>query len=172
MHMKTKVLFAARVVLVLALALGLAACTEKPDSKSKQKAEQKSEAASEKYAQAMAAYEWAACGVLLAERGKNTPNYGADYFRPAELGDVGKKMLTTVGPAGASKEIMAKFKASLRSEDRKEAGRIIDAGQVFWLKSGQEVELLELGLDGIAAIRPPGAAAPVYVLDWSIKRAK
>jgi hypothetical protein len=162
--MNTRVLIAALVALLsLACFSGLSCKDNERD---------KLESTRKKAYQAIGAAEWSTCRLLLIERGKVAPKHGADYFDPIVFDDIGKSMITTVGPAGVAKETLSKFRNSISSKDRSEAGRIIDDGLVTWLKPGQEVVLEALTQDGVATIRPPGGSKPVYVLFWSVKRAE
>lgn len=125
-----------------------------------------------KYSKSTAVSHWTMCRMLLAERKRLVPSHGADYFKPAKQTDLGKLMITTVGPAGGSKAAIARFGECLRNRDLKEAGRIIDLRQVIWLEPGREVVLEELSVDGIATILPKDGFLPMYVFGWSIKRAE
>ncbi len=116
--------------------------------------------------------DWAMCRMLLADRRRLVPSYGADYFKPAKPADVGKLMKTTVGPASGSKAAFIEFRAFLRERNLKKAGRFIDQRQIIWLEPGREVMLKELTADGVATIRPRDGFMPMYVFDWSIKRAE
>lgn len=125
-----------------------------------------------KHSKSTAVSHWTMCRMLLAERQRIVPSRGADYFEPAEQADLGKLMITTVGPAGGSRKAIARFGECLHNRDLQEAGRIIDLRQVIWLEPGRKVVLKELTADGIATILPKDGFLPMYVFGWSIKRAE